>query len=185
MGGPEGVDEMLWDVARRVGKSTNYVVQLGEKMPCEHFSAEGGFRFFLNPHPRRLGLIGPSGQFTAAIPVIDILLGGENLPRQMIDYYNERLLYFPLAGRVAMEDAWKIVGLVGSLTSLVKGRAADPKVTAAVNEVIKQMEGFRLAHYKAVAQQVPGSLRGDVSGTSGEGNVAKFLKERMRVNYWG
>jgi hypothetical protein len=184
--GFEGVPQAcntLVEVTNKLANASSLVRELGEEMPQQHYG--DGFRLFLNPHPHREGMFGPSGQFTATIPVFDTLLAGENLPKKIISYRQQRDWFFPKAGLEQMKQAWAAVNERGSLVSLTKSLGKPVELVLAIDGLIEELKDFRTSHYKAVVKQNPESLAGKVSGTSGEIKVAGFLKSRLKINYWG
>ena len=74
--------------------------KLGQ-MPEGHFEV---FRKYLNSNPLR-NLKGPSGAFTARIPLLELLFRGNELPVEYTRYLETNWQYFPRQGRVELAEA--------------------------------------------------------------------------------
>ncbi|MBP9690454.1 hypothetical protein KBD81_00070 [Candidatus Woesebacteria bacterium] len=132
------------------------------------------FRPYLASHPTR-GLKGPSGAFSPAIPVLDILVAGSTLPDFMMEYIRDNFRYFPRQGRVDIQDALEMSGRQESLTDVLKQHS---EIGALVERIRSQLRGFRGHHRGAVGAQ----LKDVMVGTAGE-QIGEFLGERMKVHH--
>lgn len=148
-------------------------------LPKDDFAA---FRRYYGPHPTR-NLKGPSGQFSAALPVMDILLAGDRLPVGVVDYWLENEIYFPYGGRQMMREAWNLVNDVGSIRKMTSKLGDPDELIQVIGEFDKALKVFRAKHYRGVSHQIPEALSGATTGTSGESDVAGFLKERINISH--
>jgi hypothetical protein len=146
--------------------------QLGE-MPEGHFAQ---FRRFLTSHPRR-GYKGPSGAFTAKIPILEFMLRGESLSDSYRNYIQDNLRYFPQRDREKLESVQR----QPSLTNIYLNLGKPPELLPLLENVHEFLKQFRATHYRTIAAQIPEAIRdGGAAGTGGEANPGQFLRERMR-----
>lgn len=153
--------------------------EVGLKMRTEDFA---GFRKFFNTHPVR-NLKAPSGAFTSAIPTIDLRLGGENLPEAFIEYLTENLQYYPRFGRVEITTAMQKMSEGKSLAALAARRGNPPELLDRLQKLSDILRYFRGLHFKGVRNQIPLALKGELSGTGGETDVSRFLRDRMKLEH--
>lgn len=179
--GDGGIDEVAGDIRQTQGDLEAVISKthgLGRQNP-EHFSE---FRKYLSTHPLR-GTKGPSGAFTAGIPTLELLLAGEKLPEEYMQYLEENNIYFPRQGRENIQDARESVSKGLTLTSLAE-RLGDPQaLDQSINEFSQLVRRFRAEHYKAVRNQIPEAISGKMAGTAGEQDPGTFLRERMRIKH--
>lgn len=141
-----------------------------------HFDA---FRKYVSVHPVR-NLKGPSGAFTARIPIMELLLHGEELRPNYMHYFEENRKYFPREGQAEILDAFKQAQNGNTLTALCYKNERAQCIMERINVIGEFLNVFRKSHIKSVAQQIPDILRGDAPGTGGEINSGKFLRDRMK-----
>ena len=148
-------------------------------MPQEHFAT---FRRYLGAKPERGLEKGASAAFSANVPIIDILLGGRNLPQSFYDYLEENRRYLS-RGAIDLDEATDIADSGLSLGTLYE-RLGQPKdLFIYLNLASSLMHEYRLAHYRAVSRQVPEALKDETPGTSGETSPGTFLRRRMEFKY--
>jgi hypothetical protein len=140
----------------------------------------GIFRKYVSVHPTR-NLKGPSGAFTARIPIMELLLHGEELPLDYMAYFEENRKYFPQQGRVEILEAFKQAQNGNTLTSLCYKNEQAKCIIGHINMIGEFLNDFRTMHYQSVARQIPDILRGDAPGTGGEVNSGEFLRNRKRA----
>lgn len=140
----------------------------------------GVFRKYVSVHPVR-NLKGPSGAFTARIPIMELLLHGEELQPDYMDYFEANRKYFPRQGQTEVLEAFEQVRNGNTLTSLCYLHGDPPDLMERINVIGKFLNVFRKSHIRSVAQQMPDLLKGDVPGTGGELNPGKFLRDRMKA----
>lgn len=171
-----GIQDSLEIVENRLDLVLSVLASLYQMRP-EHFSV---FRKYLNSHPVR-GLKGPSGAFTAGIPILEVMTRGDELPPEYFTYLTENMKYFPRAGQKMLQEVltWSATG--NTLTSLSRHAGADPVLGNMVEMIGTFLNKFRAMHYPIVPRQVPEIVHGDVAGTGGEKNPLAFLRERMRI----
>jgi hypothetical protein len=145
-------------------------------LPDGHFNV---FRKYVSVHPIR-NLKGPSGAFTARIPIMELLLHGEELQPNYMCYFEENRKYFPRQGQMEILEAFEQVQNGDTLTSLCYKNEQTACVMERINVIGEFLNTFRKSHIKSVAQQIPDILRGDAPGTGGEVNSGKFLRDRMK-----
>lgn len=176
--GTEYVQEELSEVLQKVTELS--------AMPPDHFVL---FRKYLASHPLR-NLKGPSGAFTASIPVLDLLLRGNDLPPNYPDYLRENMRYFPCDGQKEIQNAIHTVSANQTLVEIWRRRPnvvrkfSDPErdtqeLKRMIDAIGEFLNAFRRAHMGAVARQIPEALKGNLAGTGGESNPGQFLRQRM------
>lgn len=146
-------------------------------LPDGHFSV---FRKYVSVHPTR-NLKGPSGAFTARIPIMELLLHGEELQPNYMHYFEENRKYFPYEGQAEILEAFKQSQNGNTLTALCYKNELAERIVERINVIGEFLNMFRKSHIKSVAQQIPDILRGDAPGTGGEINPGKFLRDRMKA----
>ena len=147
------------------------------KMPKNHFTV---FRKYLGTHPIR-HTKGPSGAFTAGIPLLELLFRGDTLPGDYLDYLSKNWMYLPKTGRKDIEVALQGIAQGWSLLSLWERDARSEEVEKYINLIGNFLDSFRKAHYGAVARQIPEAVTGRLAGTGGEIDPGAFLRHRIRT----
>ncbi len=179
--GENGGEVMLRNVSETLTQSTESLSpmlltmrNLG-MMPLGHFDT---FRGFFNPHPIR-GLKGPSGAFSARFYTFDLLLRGNLLPEEYIEYIDTNRPYYSKAGRDGVDEAFELREGGNTLADLCKKYNDPTEIRPHIDRLIKFMDAFRKMHKLAVAKQIPAALSGSITGTGGEVNVRDFLTRRI------
>lgn len=179
--GVGGIDEVAGNI-RQTQEDLKAVILKTHALGAqsrEHFSE---FRKYLSTHPIR-GTKGPSGAFTAGIPTLELLLAGESLPEEYIQYLEENKIYFPRQGRKNIQNARESMSNGLTLTSLAI-HLGDPYVLGQnINGFSQLVRRFRGEHYKAVRNQIPEAISGKMAGTAGEQDPGTFLRNRMRIRH--
>lgn len=171
---------LLRRVSVELDKVNGYMEDVAMKMPKEHFAE---FRRYFGSHSGR-NLKGPSGAFTAGIPTLDLLVGGENLPEEFHNYISDNIMYFPRKGRKELRKAIDLVKERFSLTSLNSRLSSSPtELTEPIAKIAGQLKMFRGKHYRGVKHQIPGAVEGKVEGSGGEHDPGTFLRARMRMRH--
>lgn len=168
---------------RRVQSELNKVIELmkviGEEMDPGDFSV---FRQYLVGSSERK-LKGPSGAFTAGVPVIELLLSAPSMSEEQISYLFDNSRYFPRKGREQIFEA-VLQGLRGrSLVQLCEQMGNPDYLILGLKKISELIREFRGMHYKGVSRQVPEAISGEVSGTGGEDDPGAFLRRRMKINH--
>lgn len=158
----------------------DYTRSIGLDMPKEHFAK---FRGFFNPTSLRPELKGPSGLYTAAVPTIELLLAGENLPSESTSFIKDNIQYFPRKGRKDMTQAIGKVELGETITAQAKSLNNPEQLVNAISEMSEQIRKFRGMHYKAVRHQIPEAVAGEISGSGGASDPGTFLRDRMKIRH--
>lgn len=140
----------------------------------------GVFRKYVSVHPVR-NLKGPSGAFTARIPILELLLHGEELQPNYMTYFEENQKYFPQQGQVEIMEAFEQAQSGNTLTSLCYKNERAGCITERINIIGEFLNEFRTMHYQSVARQVPDILKGAAPGTGGEANSGEFLRNRKKA----
>jgi hypothetical protein len=152
------------------------IVKLGNMAP-EHFAM---FRKYLTSHPIR-DLKGPSGAFTARIPLLELLFRGDELPDEYIRYLRENWQYFPRQGRAEITEALSLADEGNTLITLWNRMQSPQSLLECITTIGKFFNRFRQVHYQTVKRQIPEAIKGELAGTGGEANPGVFLRERMRT----
>lgn len=145
----------------------------------DHFAV---FRQYFGSHPIR-GTKGPSGAFTAGVPTLEILLAGEKLPDEYMQYLRANRIYFPRDGRLKLDEARDFAKKGMTLSSLSQRLGNPSELTESINSLGALFRRFRGEHYKAVKNQVPEALSGSIAGSGGEQNPGEFLRDRMKIRH--
>lgn len=158
-----------------------YMTLLGEVMSTEHFST---FRPYFLEHPTRTRpdgrkYKGPSGAFTASIPVFEILFAGEKMNPEQFNYFRDNEVYFPRKGQRDIQEALEYLGDGLTLTQLASSLDNPPILVEELAKLDYYLNQFRGKHYAGVRRQIPGAIEGNVSGSAGETDVGRFLRGRI------
>lgn len=181
VGAVEGVYRDIHSAGLRWKDINEGMDVLWKEMSPDHFSA---FRPYFLEHPiRRTSngekYKGPSGAFTASIPIFEILFAGEKMQKEQFKYFEENEIYFPRKGREGIQEA---LGYLQEGRTLTQGANLVGNPPTLVEELAKfdqYLNEFRGKHYAGVRRQIPGSIEGKVSGSAGETNVGRFLRGRI------
>lgn len=140
------------------------------------------FRGYFSSDPFVKGAKGPSGAFTAGIPIVELILAGDHLPEDYLDYLDTNSIFFPRSGqeRIHIERENASQGL--TLVTLAE-RTRSTGFQEELTKVSDTLRKFRGMHRGAVLDQIPQALRGTVTGTAGETDVSKFLGQRMQMKH--
>ena len=174
----EYVAEELNQSAVDLAEIVRHTHSLGEQS-AKHF---GEFRGYLGTHPIRQTK-GPSGAFTAGIPILEILIAKDRLPEDYTQYLEANRQYFPRVGRNSIVAAQELAADGNSLIVLCEEIGNPPYLAEAINRLSEFLRRFRGEHYRAVRKQVPEALDGQSSGTGGEADPGEFLRNRMRIRH--
>lgn len=175
IGDGDGAGHALAGIRERLDLVVRATAKLG-RMPREHFTA---FRLYLGAYPDR-GLKGPSGAFSATIPLLEILLRGDELDAKYLNYLAENRQYLPRRGREAIDGALSALSKTGSLTMLWRANGQPAALGEQLSVMRKFFDGFRRVHYRSVERQLPEAITDDIPGTGGETKPGEFLRERIR-----
>ncbi len=151
-----------------------YTGRIGRDMSIEDFKY---FRAYLQSHPRN-GLSGPSGQFTARVPLTEVLLVGDRLGSGHSDYFDKYRQYFPVDGMKQIDNYFQRSVNEGSLLTKLQ-KAGNPELNKLILANLKLIMQFRNAHMKATKRQLLDGITGPVRGTSGVSDIEVFLRGRI------
>lgn len=167
-----------------------YLKAMETRMPTEHFKVETGFRRYFNSRNRKgKELKGPSGAFTAGIPIIELHLAGENLPEESHNYLANNFQYFPrggdgqVLGRVEINTATEAVNNGETLTAIADSLGNPPELMSSITELSDLIREFRGYHFRLVKKQLPEAVVDQVAGSGGERTPGTFLRERMKIRH--
>lgn len=161
-----------------------YGKTVGRNMDRSHFKV---FRFYLGSHPYRLlkgePIKGASGAFSATIPLVDLLLAGENLQGDHLAYIHVNMPYFPRKDQKELERAFRAIQEERTLHSLYRRVGEPEELGVVLKEISETLHTFRGVHYQGIKHQLPEAMSGEVPGTGGEANVSEFLLRRARTKH--
>lgn len=167
-----------------------YLKAMETRMPTQHFKVETGFRRYFSSRNRKgQELKGPSGAFTAGIPIIELHLAGENLPEDSHNYLTNNFQYFPrggdgqVLGRVEINVATEAVNNGLTLTAIADRLGNPPELMNSITELSDLIREFRGYHFRLVKKQLPEAVRDQVAGSGGEKTPGTFLRERMKIRH--
>lgn len=112
---PGDVVALLQAIVQHINIVTEYTHVLGQKMDPGAFLI---FRQYLATNEQR-NAKGPSGAFTARVPLLEVLFAGETLPEEFFRYLESNRIYFPVAGQLALLSAIAGVHRGETLTQLL------------------------------------------------------------------
>jgi hypothetical protein len=179
--GSHGIDKATEHVIEASGKFNailGYMDAIGIHMNREHFAE---FRTYFQTHPSR-NIKGPSGAFSGTIPAVDILMAGTSLDSEHKKYIEDNFSYFPRASRREIMQAARIAGQRQSVHDLAISFENDSLYDAAT-EFSHNLRKFRGKHFRGVAHQIPGAIKGNTAGTGGETDVSTFLRKRINTKH--
>lgn len=180
--GPAVVDEvvnLLGVTSANIAVVNEYMGVIGMRMPRTSFEV---FRRYLTTHPTR-GLKGPSGAFTAKIPILELFLAGEQLPADYHQYLADNRIYFPRNEREEIDEACRLAQNRFSLTAICQQIGRPAVLVQRLAEISGLIRDFRGRHYRGVKHQIPGAVSGKMAGTGGEVNPGVFLIDRMKIRH--
>ncbi len=141
-------------------------------LDINHFNA---FRQFLTESKNR-SLKGPSGAFTAKIPILQMVTFGKDCDKAYMQYVKDNFQYFPKPDHSLLKSLIKLAeGKLPKshvLNVCLNEESSRENVTKLVKEFLLE---FRKSHYGVVKKMLPD----DVKGTAGESPKA-FLGERIK-----
>jgi hypothetical protein len=160
------------DAAEHIKVAADTVIRLFKGLNPAHFSAFRPYFVGINGYPGRYP--GASGLYTAAIPILDLLVhAGSNIPdleRDRIGHSLDNGLYPSGKG--------KIVG-THLLQSLLSLESASLDMDVAQKEVVvEQLNRFRSAHMAIVKKNIPGAMDGYTEGSGGVTDVKGYLMSK-------
>lgn len=163
-----------------INLAAQHVRVVGQEMDPKLFEA---FRPYLGEYAEA-GLPGPSGAFTARIPLLDMAFAGEQFPGEYYDSigHGDKLLFFPRDGRVKMEQEMERIAdsKNESLVGLYQTHGRSEEVGQELELMRQALLEFRQQHYKGVVRQVPKAVNDSIAGTGGQGTPGSFLRNRMK-----
>lgn len=177
--GVKGAIDRLDYVKQHLEKLIEYMKVIGWKMPREHFAI---FRHYLNKNPIT-GHKGASAAFTSGIPIIGILFGGENLPKEYYDFLQENEIYFPRKGRAGIRQSRELADNGLSITALYNASEKPSQMAPYLEDINQSLRLFRGIHYAATKHQIPQAISNKLPGTSGEPSPGEFLRGMMKIRY--
>lgn len=160
--------------------ANQFVEAVGQQMNPDDFAV---FRKYLGSD-QKTGLPGPSGAYTFRVPLLDLMLAGEQFPEKYGNSIakNGNLRFFPREGRdkLKIEIESSLSGKGESLVALNK-KLRFSHATPQLEKMRTALIDFRGRHYRGVVKQLPGAV-GDpnAKGTSGENDLGGFLRERVK-----
>lgn len=139
------------------------------------------FRKYFKSHDTRK-LKGPSGAFSARIPIFELLVCGRRYPQAQHLYLAENRIYFPECDDGLLEFAlWSSKGDECLLNLM---RMSDPTNVEIMKLFVEGfLVGWTAAHRNTASRQLPAAFRGEDVGTSGERDVKKFLTDRLLARH--
>lgn len=158
--------------AAAVHAAADEVKTLYDCLPTKDFAAFRPYFVGLNGNP------GPSGLYSAAMPVLDLAAHGLGA---MAHSEQKRITEALRQGLYPCEISDEYVG-VAHLQRLLSSR--NPQLLAdgsmIQNDVTEALNRFRRMHHGAVRKYVPDALTG-AAGTGGVSEVAVFLRSKIRT----
>lgn len=157
---------------------TTYTHHIGHDMNKDSFKI---FRQYLSGNPQR-NIVGPSGKFTAGIPILDFLLGGFPI---IAEYpkLEEEIGYYPRSGQKEIQIARAKAQSGKSLIDLSRALGNPRELYNPLQVMSSAIREFRGAHMKSVRHQVPEALANNTAGTGGEDDAGTFLRRRLRIHH--
>ena len=157
---------------------TMHTHHIGQGMNKESFKI---FRQYLSGNPQR-NIVGPSGKFTAGIPILDFLLGGFPI---IAEYpkLDEEMGYYPRSGQKEIQIARAKAQSGKSLIDFSRALGNPHELYDPLRVMSSAIREFRGAHMKAVRHQVPEALANNTAGTGGEDDAGTFLRRRLRIHH--
>ncbi len=144
---------------------------LGDMAPG-HFAK---FRKYLGVHPIRKTK-GPSANFSARVPLIDMLLRGDELPQDYVAQLASKIEYLPRGGRKAIKEVLQLPA-GNSLVSRWRRKGKDLVIRDRINEIGLFTNRFRDAHIRAAMRQIPEAMRNQMAGTGGVDHPGTYLRK--------
>lgn len=159
------------DPVGAVRAASDEVMGLYESLNPDDFANFRQYFVGLNNYP------GPSGLYTAAMPILDLLLhGGSNNTSQETQHIkvNLRRGLYPrfVKGYVCSR-------LLGMLITLEPADAVLPVDSELRAEMTSELDRFRRIHRASVKRFIPGAMEGITAGSGGVATVGAYLNSKM------
>lgn len=148
----EQIVELLISVNNAFKATLDFTAIISGRMPREHFV--NGFRQYLGEIKEK-NLRGPSGAFTARVPLIEFLIAGETISQEDIAYQISELRYFPLPHQAALIDALVRSHEGKSVRQIIIKRGSPVEGMTALKEISELYRRFRNIHLRAVERHLP------------------------------
>lgn len=174
---PALVKTGLLEINKSLRFLIEYTGRIGRDMRVSDFTV---FREYLQTHPIK-NLSGPSGQFTARVPLIEILLVGDRIGPGHEEYFRKFRQYFPVEGMTDIDKYFSEVKSNGSLLSYIESWRSPKELKDLMLQNLKLILQFRNAHFVATKKQLFDTTKGPVVGTSGVTDSEAFLKKRIEA----
>jgi hypothetical protein len=148
--------------------ATRDLGRLRQRLDPETFSKFRPYFIGLNGYP------GPSGLYSASLPILDLLVhGGSNITSEERDQIHSNIEQGLYPG-YNDQDA--------QLKKLLGDEDPQLKMPDAIRDSItEQLDSFRHAHKASVQKFVPGALDGTAEGSGGVKKVAEYLNSKIIV----
>ena len=174
-GDTDAAAEFLANTAANAEQVAAFMKQF-KQMDKDHF---GQFRGYFATHPTR-HLKGPSGAFSARVPILDLVVAGDHTLPVYGSYLTNNMQYFPRGNRKQLAAAQQLAERGLTVSAVNDKLGHDPQVASAVATVYDSLDVFRAKHAAAVQHHVPAAMAGKAPGTGGEQDVRTFLLNRHR-----
>jgi hypothetical protein len=118
------------------------------------------------------GYAGPSGLYSATLPILDLIVaGGQNMPDKIRDF---------VAGSLEQGLYPQRVGYHGLLSHLLESDAPSMDMPGEERDgIVDALNRFRRAHSGAVRNLLPKVYRGEVPGSGGIENYQELIEAKL------
>lgn len=162
------------DPVAKMRMASDEVMALYEGLDPDDFASFRRYFVGLNGYP------GPSGLYTAAIPVLDLLLhGGSNNSPEETQHIKDNLRR-GLYPRVV--KGYVSSRLLGMLITLEPADVVLPIDNDLNAEMTNELDRFRRIHRASVKRFIPGAMEGVTAGSGGVTTVGTYLNSKMVNN---
>lgn len=122
-------------------------------------------------------LPGPSGAFTASIPIVEFLLAGDQSEKDYLIFVSKNFLHYPVVQRNLMKQLAEgyLAGEAKSLLTLADEQDDEQELRSALRGLADKLKTFRQKHMGMVRSKLPESFKGSM----GAGNTRDFLENRI------
>ncbi len=135
------------------------------------------FSRFHERHPYREGAKGAGGQFSASLPLVDILLMGDQTPVEIRNYWSRTMNYMPKNGAILLQEVITYIDNAGG-----KGLGELLPNSNQIRRIDSLLRGLRARHYRAVSTHIPEIAINPGITTAGE-PTNQFLKTRIKLDH--
>src|SRR5690606_17471869 len=151
----------------------SHMKSMRDKLNKEHF--ENFRRFYFRNEEKDIA--GASGLYSGAIPIIDMLLYGDQMSEARLSEFDRDEGLYPIHQQQLLAQARQLVSEHGSVMNKYNENPSR-EIRLALRNLISEILKFRRIHTGAVARHLSEVVTGEAEGSTGIKDVMKLLIAR-------